>query len=72
MKSLRSDFVVINNTFQQQKDENVVLFDSKWKLIEEALDLLRARKRLWISSTMSAICTEALHAMLTKQASRAN
>ncbi|KAK3814855.1 MAG: hypothetical protein JOS17DRAFT_839563 [Linnemannia elongata] len=57
MKSLRSDFIVINNTFQQQKDDNVVLFDSKWKLIEEALDLLRTCKRL---------CTEALHAMLTK------
>ncbi|KAG0079244.1 hypothetical protein BGZ90_003201 [Linnemannia elongata] len=66
MKSLRSDFIVINNTFQQQKDDNVVLFDSKLKLIVEALDLLRDRKRLWISSTMSARCTEALHAMLTK------
>ncbi|KAF9083814.1 hypothetical protein BGX23_011090 [Mortierella sp. AD031] len=66
MKSLRSDFHVINNTFQQQKDDSVVLFDSELKLIEEALDLLRARKRLWISSTMSARCTEALHAMFTK------
>ncbi|KAK3834994.1 MAG: origin of replication binding protein-domain-containing protein [Linnemannia gamsii] len=66
MKSLRSDFIVWNNTFQQQKDDNVVLFDSKMKLIQEALDLLRLHKRLWISSTMSARCTEALHAMLTK------
>lgn len=66
MKSLRSDFIVINNTFQQLKGDNIVLFESKWKLIEEALDLLRARKRLWISSTMSARCTEALHAILTK------
>ncbi|KAI1287187.1 hypothetical protein EDD11_010412, partial [Mortierella claussenii] len=42
MKSLRSDFCVINNMFQQQKDDKVVLFDSKWKLIEKALELLRA------------------------------
>ncbi|KAK3837960.1 MAG: origin of replication binding protein-domain-containing protein [Linnemannia elongata] len=66
MKSLRSDFKVWNNTFQQQKDDNVVLFDSKMKLIKEVLDLLRLGKRLWISSTMSAGRTEALHAVLTK------
>ncbi|KAF9177502.1 hypothetical protein BGZ51_008515 [Haplosporangium sp. Z 767] len=64
MKSLRSDFLVINNTFQHQKDDKVVLFDSKVKLIAEAQDLLRAGKRLWISSTMSAKCNEALDAML--------
>ncbi|KAG0364661.1 hypothetical protein BGX24_004509, partial [Mortierella sp. AD032] len=31
MKSLRirGDFIVWNNTFQQQKDDNVVLFSSK-------------------------------------------
>ncbi|KAF9090088.1 hypothetical protein BGX29_011678 [Mortierella sp. GBA35] len=66
MKSLRSDFIVWNNTFQQQKDDNVVLFGSKMKLIDEAVELLRDRKRLWISSTMSARCTEALHATLTE------
>ncbi|KAG0247463.1 hypothetical protein BG011_001446 [Mortierella polycephala] len=66
MKSLRSDFIVINNTFQQQKDDKVVLFDEKMKLMAEVYDMLRAGKRLWISSTMSAPRTEALHAMLTK------
>ncbi|KAF8930929.1 hypothetical protein BGZ47_000324 [Haplosporangium gracile] len=66
MKILRSDFKVWNNTFQQQKDDEVILFDSKMKLVQEALDLLRLRKRLWISSTMSARRTEALHVMLTK------
>ncbi|KAG0285367.1 hypothetical protein BGZ97_007830 [Linnemannia gamsii] len=66
MKSLRRDFKVWNNTFQQQKDDKVVLFDDKMKLVHEILDLLRRGKRLWISSTMSARCTEALHAMLTK------
>ncbi|KAG0247239.1 hypothetical protein BG011_001831, partial [Mortierella polycephala] len=66
LKSMRSNFHVISNTFQQQKDDKVTIFESKWKLIVEAQDLLRARKRLWISSTMSAKCTEALDAMLTK------
>ncbi|KAF9969243.1 hypothetical protein BGZ73_008505 [Actinomortierella ambigua] len=64
MKSLRSDFLIINNTFQHQKDDKVVLFDSKGKLITEAQELLQAGKRLWISSTMSADCTEALDAIL--------
>ncbi|KAI1291521.1 hypothetical protein EDD11_008865 [Mortierella claussenii] len=66
MKSLRSDFVITNNTFQQQKDDKVILFDFKMKLIAEALDLPRADKKLWVSSTMSAKCIEALHAMLNK------
>ncbi|KAF9189608.1 hypothetical protein BGZ51_009427 [Haplosporangium sp. Z 767] len=66
LKSMRSDFHVISNTFQQQKDNKVTIFESKWKLIVEAQDLLRACKRLWISSTMSAKCTEILDAMLTK------
>ncbi|GJJ75201.1 hypothetical protein EMPS_07559 [Entomortierella parvispora] len=66
MKSLRSDFVVIDNTFQQQKDDKVVLFTDKLKLIKEALELLKAGKRLWISSTMSAENTEAVHAEFEK------
>ncbi|KAF9183453.1 hypothetical protein BGZ51_004027 [Haplosporangium sp. Z 767] len=35
LKSMRSDFHVINNTFQQQKGDKVIMFDSKWKLIVE-------------------------------------
>jgi hypothetical protein len=64
MKSIRSDFHVINNTFQQQKDDKVVLFDSKEVLIAKIQELLQARKRLWISTTMSAARTEALHNIL--------
>lgn len=63
---LRSDFIVINNTFQQQKDDKVVLFDDKMKLVAVTKDLLRDGKRVCISSTMSAELTEALHAMLTE------
>lgn len=70
MKSLRSDFLVIDNTFRQQKDDKVVLFDDMWKLIKEVLVLLKARKRLYISSTMSAKWTEALDAMLTEEGFR--
>ncbi|KAF8922965.1 hypothetical protein BGZ58_003530 [Dissophora ornata] len=66
MKSLRRDFRVIDNTFQQQKDDKVVLFDSKWTLIEEALKQLRDKKKLYISSTMSAGRTDALDKILTK------
>ena len=66
MKSLRSDFLVIDNTFRQQRDDKVVLFDDMWKLIKEVLVLLKARKRLYISSTMSAKWTEALDTMLTE------
>ncbi|KAF9899957.1 hypothetical protein EC991_008115 [Linnemannia zychae] len=65
MRRLRSDFIVWNNTFQQQKDDKVVLFDSKMKLIAVMKDLLRDGKRLYISSTMSAKLTETLHAVLT-------
>ncbi|KAK3832366.1 MAG: hypothetical protein J3R72DRAFT_515406 [Linnemannia gamsii] len=65
MKSLRSDFIVINNTFQQQKDDKVVLFNDKMKLIAVMKDLLRDGKRVYISSTMSAKLTETLHAVLT-------
>ncbi|KAF8932655.1 hypothetical protein BGZ47_011263, partial [Haplosporangium gracile] len=65
MKSLRSDFIVVNNTFQQQKDDKVVLFDDKMKLIAVMKDLLRDGKRVYISSTMSAKLTETLHAVLT-------
>ncbi|KAG0376617.1 hypothetical protein BGX24_007475 [Mortierella sp. AD032] len=60
MKSLRRDFLVINNTFQHQKGDQAILFESKAKLIAEAQDLLRAGKRLWISSTMSATKTGSL------------
>ncbi|KAF9544600.1 hypothetical protein EC957_011815 [Mortierella hygrophila] len=66
MKSLRSDFIVINNTFQQQKDDKVVLFDDKMKLIAVTKNLLRDGKRVCISSTMSAKLTETLHAVLTE------
>ncbi|KAK3820624.1 MAG: hypothetical protein J3R72DRAFT_426988 [Linnemannia gamsii] len=66
MKSLRSDFIVINNTFQQLKGDRGMLFDSKWKLIANAQSLLQSGKRLWISSTMSATQTDTLHAMFTK------
>ncbi|KAF9536450.1 hypothetical protein EC957_010929, partial [Mortierella hygrophila] len=65
MTSLRSDFKVINNTFQQQKDDKVVLFNDKMKLIDVMKDLLRDGNRLYISSTMSAKTTETLHAVLT-------
>ncbi|KAK3809698.1 MAG: origin of replication binding protein-domain-containing protein [Linnemannia elongata] len=66
MKSLRSDFIVINNTFQRQKDDKVVLFDDKMKLLAVTKDLLRDGKRVCISSTMSAKVTETLHAILTE------
>ncbi|KAF9176149.1 hypothetical protein BGZ50_001668, partial [Haplosporangium sp. Z 11] len=49
-----------------QKDDKVVMFDSKMKLIAKALDLLRDKKRLCISSTMSAERTEALHDIFTE------
>ncbi|KAF8928767.1 hypothetical protein BGZ47_001449, partial [Haplosporangium gracile] len=65
MRSLRRDFTVWNNTFQQQKDDKVVLFGSKMKFIAVMKDLLRDGKRLYISSTMSAKLTETLHAVLT-------
>ncbi|KAG0061247.1 hypothetical protein BGZ89_011620 [Linnemannia elongata] len=50
MKSLRSDFIVINNTFQQQKDDKAVLFDDKMNLIAVTNDLLRDGKRVCISN----------------------
>ena len=39
MKSLRSDFFVISNTFQRQKGDQVVLFESKGLLVAEALSI---------------------------------
>ncbi|KAG0350683.1 hypothetical protein BGZ54_003688, partial [Gamsiella multidivaricata] len=63
LKSLRSDVHVIYNTFQQQKDDKVMMYESKWQLIVEVLDLLQFNKRVYVSSTMSARCTEALHAL---------
>ncbi|KAF8930214.1 hypothetical protein BGZ47_000693 [Haplosporangium gracile] len=66
MKSLCSDFIVINNTFQQQKDDKVVLFGDKMKLIAVTKNLLQDGKRVCISSTMSAKLTETLHAVLTE------
>ncbi|KAF9181122.1 hypothetical protein BGZ50_005725 [Haplosporangium sp. Z 11] len=66
LRRLHSDVHIINNTFQQQKDDKVRMLDSKWRLIAEAQQLLRAHKRLWTSSTMSAACTEALHAVFEK------
>ncbi|KAF9536637.1 hypothetical protein EC957_010258 [Mortierella hygrophila] len=65
MKSLRSDFHVTNNTFQQQKDDTVVLFDSLDMLVIKVQELLKDRKRIWISTTMSAERAEALHNTLT-------
>lgn len=65
-KSLRSDFLVIDNTFQQQKDKKVVLFEDMMKLIKEAQKLLQDGKRLWISSTMSGTKVETVHAVFEK------
>ncbi|KAF9407786.1 hypothetical protein BGZ94_002559 [Podila epigama] len=65
MKNLRSDFLLINNTFQQQKNDKVVLFDDRWRLVAECLEKLKDGKRLYISCTMSAQWAEALHVMLT-------
>ncbi|KAF8933550.1 hypothetical protein BGZ47_010815 [Haplosporangium gracile] len=64
LKGLRSD------TFQHQKGDQFVLFASKAKLTAEAQDLLRGGKWLWISSTMSATKTEAMHAMFEQASFR--
>lgn len=66
MKTLRGDLVLINNTFQQQKGDNVVLFSDKLRQIAEVQRMLKAGEQLWISSTMSARKTEALYATLEK------
>ncbi|KAK3823816.1 MAG: hypothetical protein J3R72DRAFT_497082 [Linnemannia gamsii] len=54
MKSLRSEFHVINNTFQQ-KDDKVVLFDPQEVLIIKVHEFMQPRKHIWISTTINHV-----------------
>lgn len=64
VKSLRDDVHVIHNTFKPQAGHRVVMHKNKKSLISKLVDLLHRKKRIWISSTLSAECTETLHKQL--------
>ncbi|KAG0284683.1 hypothetical protein BGZ96_010971, partial [Linnemannia gamsii] len=61
IKSRRSDIYVIHNTYQPQKGQNVVMYESESRLIKEVSEFLDNNERVWIASTFSADRTEALY-----------
>ncbi|KAF8964309.1 hypothetical protein BGZ46_000793 [Entomortierella lignicola] len=64
VKSLRNDVHVIHNTFKSQEGDRVEIYESEVLLKRKVLNLLQNHKRIWISSTHSALNTEALHKFL--------
>ncbi|KAG0302374.1 hypothetical protein BGZ98_007577 [Dissophora globulifera] len=67
VKSLRSDVHVIHNTFRSQVGDQLVMYESESLLLVKMLELLKVGKRVWITSTLSANATVALHQQLFSQ-----
>ncbi|KAG0287703.1 hypothetical protein BGZ98_004533, partial [Dissophora globulifera] len=62
VKSLRDDDVqVIHNVFKPQDGDQVILYETKAQLQVDVCDMMHGGKRVWISSTLSAKRTRAIH-----------
>ncbi|KAI8599788.1 origin of replication binding protein-domain-containing protein [Dissophora ornata] len=70
VRRLRNDVLVIHNTFKPQEGDHVLMYETKSLLTLKVIDLLRRGNRIWISSTLSAERTEALHRQLQKEGFR--
>ncbi|KAF9344332.1 hypothetical protein BGX26_004516 [Mortierella sp. AD094] len=68
--TLRDDVHVIHNTFKPQDGGKVLLYESESLLMQDMHDLFGNKKRMWISSTLSANSTESLHRQLEDEGFR--
>ncbi|KAI7815988.1 hypothetical protein BC939DRAFT_470745 [Gamsiella multidivaricata] len=70
VKSLRDDVQVIHNMAKPQDGDNVMMYETKPQLQVEICDLMCKGNRIWISSTLSAKRSMAIHRDLASKGYR--